>query len=87
MFALINDTYDLESSRKKVISVHKSRATAEKALERRKKQLGKTTLECETRIVWIDQKIASGDMVTDRDFSTWKPEEAIPWGETHSDTD
>jgi hypothetical protein len=87
MFALIYDTYDLKRSQKRVLSLHKSRATAEKALEKRKKQLGKTTLECDTRIVWIDQRKERGDIVTDNDCFTWKPGETIPWGETHSDTD
>jgi hypothetical protein len=87
MFALIYDTHELDKPRKKVISVHKSRETAEKALEKRKKQLGKSTLECNTRIVWIDRTIHTGDMVIDKDFSTWRPGEKIPYGETHSDTD
>ncbi|RJQ73291.1 MAG: hypothetical protein C4519_17865 [Desulfobacteraceae bacterium] len=87
MFALIYDTYDLEQPEKRVISVHKIRATAEKALEKRKRKLGKTTPECYTRIVWVDRKIKRGDMVAGKDFDTWKPGETIPWGETHSDTD
>jgi len=87
MFALIYDTHELDKPKKKVISLHKSRETAEKALEKRKKQLGKSTLECDTRIVWVDRKLKHGDFVIDEDFSTWKPGERIPWGETHSDTD
>jgi hypothetical protein len=87
MFALIYDTHELDRPKKKVISLHKSRETAEKALEKRKIQLGKSTLECDTRIVWVDRKLKRGDYVIDEDFSTWKPGEKIPWGETHSDTD
>jgi hypothetical protein len=87
MFALIYDTHELDKPQKRVISVHKSRENAEKALEDRKKQLGKTVTECSTRIVWVNRNVKSDDVVIDRDFSTWKPGEPIPYGETHSDTD
>ena len=40
MFALIYDEYDLSKSRKKVISVHRSRETAEKALETANEKTG-----------------------------------------------
>jgi hypothetical protein len=87
MFALIYDTHDLDKPNKRVISVHKSRETAENALEARKKRLGKTVEECDTRIVWVKRKVQPEDVVIDQDFSTWKPDEKIPYGETHSDTD
>jgi hypothetical protein len=87
MFALIYDTHELDKPQKRVISVHKSRETAENALEQRKKQLGKTVEECDTRIVWVKRKVQREDVVIDQDFSTWKPGEKIPYGETHSDTD
>ena len=87
MFALIYDTHKLEKPKKYVISVHKSRETAEKALEKRKKRLGRTTEEFNTRIVWVNRQIKRGDALIDQDFSTWKPGEKIPYGETHSDTD
>ena len=87
MFALIYDTHDLDKPLKRVISVHKSRENAESALEERKKRLGKTVEECDTRIVWVKRKVRREDVVIDKDFSTWKPGEKIPYGETHSDTD
>jgi hypothetical protein len=87
MFALIYDTHELDKPQKRVISVHKSRETAENALEERKKRLGKTVEECDTRIVWVKRKVQREDVVIDQDFSTWKPGEKIPYGETHSDTD
>ena len=87
MFALIYDTHELDKPKKRVISVHKSRETAEKALAERKKRLGKTVEECDTRIVWVKRKVQREDVVIDQDFSTWKPGEKIPYGETHSDTD
>jgi hypothetical protein len=71
MYALIYDEHDLVKPKKKVISVHKSRDTAETALEKRKKKLGKKVWECNTRIVW----------------TTWRPGEPIPAGEMYSDTD
>lgn len=87
MFALIYDTHDLDKPRKKIISMHKSRAMAEKALEKRRAELGRSVLECNTRIVWLTVKASSGDAVTTREFSDWKPGEKIPYGETHSDCD
>jgi hypothetical protein len=87
MFALIYDTHDLDNPQKRVISVHKSRETAEDALEARKKRLGKTVAECNTRIVWVKRKVQPEDVLIDQDFSSWKPGEKIPYGETHSDTD
>jgi hypothetical protein len=87
MFALIYDTHELDKPQKRVISVHQSRKTAETALEERKKRLGKTVEECDTRIVWVKRKVQREDVVIDKDFSTWKPGEKVPYGETHSDTD
>ena len=87
MFALIYDTHELDKPLKRVISVHKSRQTAESALEKRMTRLGKTVEECDTRIVWVKRKVQREDVVLDKDFSTWKPGEKIPYGETHSDTD
>ena len=87
MFALIYDTHDLDKPLKRVISVHKHRENAETALEERKKRLGKTVEECDTRIVWVKRKVQGEDVVLDQDFSTWKAGEKIPYGETHSDTD
>jgi hypothetical protein len=87
MFALIYDTHELDKPQKRVISVHQSRENAENALEERKKRLGKTVEECDTRIVWVKRKVQREDVVIDQDFLTWKPGEKIPYGETHSDTD
>ena len=87
MFALIYDTHELDKPKKRVISVHKTRENAEKALEQRKHRLGKTVTECETRIVWMNRKVKRDDYVIEKDFMTWKPGEKIPYGETHSDTD
>jgi hypothetical protein len=41
MYALIYDEFDSAKREKKVISVHKTRETAEKALEKRQRKLGK----------------------------------------------
>jgi hypothetical protein len=87
MFALIYDTHELDKPQKRVISAHESREAAEKALQARKKRLGRTVEECETRIVWMKRKVQPEDVVTIKDFSTWKPGEPIPYGETHPDSD
>ena len=51
MYALIYDEYDLAKPRKRVISVHRKRETAEQALAKRQRKLGKRVWECDTRIV------------------------------------
>ncbi len=87
MFALIYDTHELDEPKKRVISVHKSRDLAEEALEKRKVELGRRVWECNTRIVWLTEKVQRGDVVTATEFETWKPGEEIPYGETHPDSD
>jgi len=87
MYALIFDQYDLSKPRKKVISVHRSRETAEKALAKRQKQLGKRVWECDTRIVWVERKVAAGDFIKVAEFDTWRPGERIPVGERYPDSD
>lgn len=87
MFALIYDTHELDKPLKKVLSVHKNRENAENALAKRIQRLGKTVEACDTRIVWVKRKVRRDDFVIEKDFSTWKPGETIPLGETHSDTD
>ncbi len=87
MYALIFDQYDLSKPRKKVISVHRSRENAEKALSKRQKKLGKRVWECDTRIVWVKSKVAAGDFVEATDFDTWRPGERIPVGERYPDSD
>jgi hypothetical protein len=87
MFALIYDTHELDKPQKRVLSVHKHRATAETALAERIRRLGKTVEECDSRIVWVNRKVRRGDVVIDKDFSNWKPGEKIPYGELHPDCD
>ena len=87
MFALIYDTHELEKPYKMVLSVHKSRKNAERALEKRMVQLGKKVTDCDTRIVWLKEKVKPGFGVTEKAFSTWRPGEEIPYGEKHSDSD
>jgi hypothetical protein len=87
MFALIYDTHELDKPEKRVLSLHKSRKAAEKALEKRMIELGKRVWDCDTRIVWLKEKARRGDVVTVNGFSTWKPGEDIPYGETHADSD
>jgi len=48
VYALIYDTHDPAKREKKVISLHKSRAPAERALEKRMRKLGKR--------VWVREK-------------------------------
>ncbi|MBL0713103.1 MAG: hypothetical protein JJV98_05325 [Desulfosarcina sp.] len=87
MYALIYDEYDLAKPRKMVISVHRSRETADQALEKRMKTLGKRVWECNTRIVWAKVKVARGDHIRENDFEIWRPGEKIPHGEMYSDSD
>ncbi|UCF89891.1 MAG: hypothetical protein JSW39_16475 [Desulfobacterales bacterium] len=87
MYALIYDEHDLTKPKKEVISAHYSRATAEKALAKRQKALGRRVWECHTRIVWIDGKVTAGAWVHPGEFNTWRPGEKIPEGELYSDTD
>lgn len=87
MFALIYDEYDLSKPLKKVISVHRNRETAEKALDKRMRTLGKRVWECNTRIVWLKTRAAVGDFITTGDFETWRPGEKIPHGDLYPDSD
>ena len=87
MFALIYDTHELDKPQKRVISLHDSRNAAETALEARQKRLGRSVEDCDTRIVWLTRTSQPNDVVTSKDFSTWKPGEPIPYGETHPDVD
>jgi hypothetical protein len=72
MFALIYDTHELDKPIKKVLSVHKTRQTAERVLEMRMARLGKKVWECDTRIVWLKAIAQRGDKVGPKDFSTWR---------------
>ena len=87
MYALIYAESDLTKEREKVISVHRKRETAEVALEKRKRKLGRKVWECNTRIVWIDGSIKTGDPVMPGQYSSWRPGEKVPHGEMYSDTD
>ncbi len=87
MYALIYDEHNLEDPRKKVISTHNTRKQAEKALEKRKAELGKTVEECNTRIVWTTKAIGPDGILYEGEFETWAPGEPVPYGELHSDTD
>jgi hypothetical protein len=87
MYALIYDENDPARPLKEVLSVHKSRSTAEKALDKRMRQLGKRVWECNARIVWIDKPVRVKDMVAPKDFSTWRPGEHLPVGERYMDSD
>ena len=87
MYALIYDEHNLSKPLKEVISAHKSRQTAENALQKRMKKLNRGVSECKTRIVWMKGRVKTGDFIDQNAFSTWAPGEKVPWGETHSDTD
>jgi len=87
MYALIYDENDPNQPMKEVLSVHKSRETAEKALKQRMKRLCKRVWECHARIVWTEQRVRSKDLISAKNFSTWRPGEKIPVGERYTDSD
>ena len=87
MFALIYDEHRLDRPQKRVISVHKTRETADMALETRKKKLGRKVWECHTRIIWTEKKVGAGDVVGPGEYDTWRPGEEIPEGEIYGDSD
>ncbi|MBW2486564.1 MAG: hypothetical protein JRE72_04020 [Deltaproteobacteria bacterium] len=87
MFALIYDEFDPTKREKEVISIHKTRKTAEKALRKRRGRLGKSVRECHTRIVWVHERVRRGDVITPSAFDTWAPDEKIPWSDRVPDGD
>ena len=87
MYALIYDESDPAKREKRVISVHKTRATAEKALIKRQHKLGKKVWECNTRIVWVYDQVHNGDTITPNSFDAWAPAEKIPEGDRVPDVD
>jgi hypothetical protein len=87
MYALIYDEFEPAKRKKKVISVHKTRDTAERALHKRQHKLGKRVWECHTRIVWVYDPVHKGDMITPDVFDTWAPGERIPEGDRVPDGD
>lgn len=87
MYALIYDEFDPAKHEKEVISVHKTRKTAEKALEKRMRKLRKRVWECDTRIVWLYDRVRTGDHHTPNSFDTWAPHEEIPERDKCADGD
>ena len=87
MYALIYDENDPNKPLKQVLSVHKSRVNAEKALDKRMRRLGKKVWECYARIVWTEKRVRTDDWISPRDFETWREGEDIPVGERYSDAD
>ena len=87
MYALIYDEQDPSQPLKEVLSVHKSRETAERALKQRMKRLGRRVWECNARVVWIDKRVRPKDLVAPKDFATWRPGEKTPVGERYTDSD
>mgnify|MGYP000053041825 CR=1 FL=1 len=87
MYALVYDENDPQQPLMEVISLHKTREAAERALTKRMKRLDKRVWECDTRIVWIAQRVRPMDLVAPKDVATWRPGEAIPFGEQFSDAD
>ena len=81
MYALIYDQFDPSEREKTVISVHRTRKTAEKALRDRWHKLDKKVWECHTRIVWVYDRVHAGDKLTPNYFDTWAPGEMIPMGD------
>ena len=87
MYALIYDKFEPSEREKAVISVHKTRKTAERALRERQFKLGKRVWECNTRIVWAYDRVHQGDTITPKSFDTWAPGEKIPEGDRVPDGD
>jgi hypothetical protein len=87
MYALIYDQFEPAELEKEVISVHKTRKTAENALKKRQEKLGRRVWECNTRIVWVYKRVRAGDKLTAKAFDTWAPGEKIPQGDRVPDGD
>jgi len=87
MYALIYDEFDPAKREKRVVSVHKTRATAKKALTKRQHKLGKRVWDCNTRIVWVYDQVHKGDTITPNSFDTWALGEKIPEGDRVPDGD
>jgi hypothetical protein len=87
MYAIIEDDHDLTRREKPVLSVHKSREDAEKAIKEHWEQVDKRVWECIHRIVWVEGRVHSGDHITPSDFETWAPHEEIPEGDRVPDGD
>ena len=87
MYALIHDEFDPAKREKRVISVHKTRGTAEKALKKRQRKLGQKVWESHARIVWVYKPVRRGDSIAPPNFDTWAPGEEIPAGDRVPDGD
>ena len=87
MYVLIYDEREPKKPLKQVLSVHRSRVNAEKALEKRMQRLGRRVWECHTRIVWTPKRVRTNDLISPKDFCVWRPGETIPYGERYSDAD
>jgi hypothetical protein len=87
MYALIYDEFDSAKREKRVISVHKTRETAEKAMKTRQRNLDRRVWECGTRIVWVHGRVHEGDTITPKSFDVWAPGEKIPEGDRVPDGD
>ena len=87
MYALIYDDFDPDKREKWVISLHKTRQTAEKALQKRQRKLDRKVWECHTRIVWVHDPVHAGDTITPTHFDTWAPGEKIPAADQIPDGD
>lgn len=81
MYVLIYDEHEPNELAKEVLSVHRTRKGAEKALEERQKGLERRVWDCNARIVWVERKTRKGDFIPRNSFSTWRPGEKIPEGE------
>jgi hypothetical protein len=77
MYALIYDEFDPKKRNKKIVSVHKTRKTAEKVQAKRRKKLGLGFLKDHTRIVWVEDRVRTGDTITPDRFDTLSPDEEI----------
>jgi hypothetical protein len=87
MYALIYDEFEPEKRDKKVISLHPDRKAAEKALKNRQNKLEKRVWDCNTRIVWLYNKVNAGNTVTPDLFDNWAPNEKIPESDKVPDGD
>ncbi len=87
MYALIYDEFDPAKRDKRVISIHRKREAAEKALKKRQHELGQRVWDCHTRIVWVYDPVHRGDHITPDAFDTWAPGEKIPAGDRVADGD
>ncbi len=69
MYALIIDDKHLNEFQKKVIGVYGNREETNRALTKRKNELGEIVWECNTRMVWIDKAVNPGDIIHTRDLA------------------